>query len=53
MLGPPPTRSRAAMPSARQLDELDNLVDDLNRTVVEQLLEIGGDAPRGGACAWC
>ena len=31
---------------ARQLDELDNLVDDLNRTVVEQVLEIGGDRAR-------
>ena len=31
---------------ARQLDELDNLVDDLNRTVVEQVLEIGGDHAR-------
>ena len=41
------TRSRTATPSARaQLDELDNLVDDLNRTVVEQVLEIGGDRAR-------
>jgi phosphate transport system protein len=31
---------------AQQLDELDNLVDDLNRTVVEQVLEIGGDRAR-------
>jgi phosphate transport system protein len=31
---------------ARQLDELDNLVDDLNRSVVEQVLEIGGDRAR-------
>jgi phosphate transport system protein len=31
---------------ARQLDFLDNLVDDLNRTVVEQVLEIGGDRAR-------
>jgi phosphate transport system protein len=31
---------------ARQLDELDNLVDDLNRAVVEQVLEIGGDRAR-------
>jgi phosphate transport system protein len=31
---------------ARQLDYLDNLVDDLNRTVVEQVLEIGGDRAR-------
>jgi phosphate transport system protein len=28
---------------ARQLDELDNLVDDLNRTVIAQVLELGGD----------
>jgi phosphate transport system protein len=28
---------------ARGLDELDNLVDDLNRVVVEQVLELGGD----------
>jgi phosphate transport system protein len=31
---------------ARQLDELDNLVDDLNRAVVEQVLEMGGDRAR-------
>ena len=31
---------------ARQLDELDNLVDDLNRSVVAQVLEIGGDRAR-------
>lgn len=31
---------------ARQLDYLDNLVDDLNRAVVEQVLEIGGDHAR-------
>jgi phosphate transport system protein len=31
---------------ARQLDELDNLVDDLNRAVVEQVLELGGDHAR-------
>jgi phosphate transport system protein len=31
---------------AQKLDELDNLVDDLNRTVVEQVLEIGGDHAR-------
>jgi phosphate transport system protein len=31
---------------ARQLDHLDNLVDDLNRAVVEQVLEIGGDRAR-------
>jgi phosphate transport system protein len=31
---------------ARQLDYLDNLVDDLNRSVVEQVLEIGGDRAR-------
>ncbi len=28
---------------ARQLDELDNLVDDLNRTVVGQVLDLAGD----------
>jgi phosphate transport system protein len=28
---------------ARQLDELDNLVDDLNRTVIAEVLELGGD----------
>ncbi len=31
---------------ARRLDELDNLVDDLNRAVVEQVLELGGDRAR-------
>ncbi|HET6174103.1 MAG TPA: PhoU domain-containing protein [Gaiellales bacterium] len=31
---------------AQQLDELDNLVDDLNRIVVEQVLELGGDRSR-------
>jgi phosphate transport system protein len=31
---------------ARQLDELDNLVDDLNRSVVAQVLELGGDRGR-------
>jgi phosphate transport system protein len=31
---------------ARQLDELDNLVDDLNRAVVERVLELGGDHAR-------
>jgi phosphate transport system protein len=31
---------------ARRLDELDNLVDDLNRTVVEQVLELGGNRAR-------
>jgi phosphate transport system protein len=31
---------------ARQMDELDNLVDDLNRSVVEQVLELGGDRDR-------
>ena len=31
---------------ARKLDELDNLVDDLNRSVVEQVLELGGDRAR-------
>jgi phosphate transport system protein len=31
---------------ARQLDYLDNLVDDLNRSVVEQVLELGGDLAR-------
>jgi phosphate transport system protein len=31
---------------ARQLDFLDNLVDDLNRTVVQQVLELGGDRAR-------
>jgi phosphate transport system protein len=28
---------------AQQLDELDNLVDDLNRAVVEQVLDLAGD----------
>ncbi len=28
---------------AQQLDELDNLVDDLNRSVVEQVLDLAGD----------
>ena len=31
---------------ALQLDQLDNLVDDLNRSVVEQVLAIGGDHAR-------
>jgi phosphate transport system protein len=31
---------------ASKLDELDNLVDDLNRSVVEQVLELGGDRAR-------
>jgi phosphate transport system protein len=31
---------------ARKLDELDNLVDDLNRSVVEQVIELGGDRAR-------
>jgi phosphate transport system protein len=31
---------------ARRLDELDNLVDDLNRVVVAQVLELGGDHAR-------
>jgi phosphate transport system protein len=31
---------------AQQLDQLDNLVDDLNRSVVEQVLAIGGDHAR-------
>jgi phosphate transport system protein len=31
---------------AQQLDQLDNLVDDLNRNVVEQVLELGGDHAR-------
>jgi phosphate transport system protein len=31
---------------ARSLEELDNLVDDLNRTVIEQVLELGGDRAR-------
>ena len=35
--------SRRDAARARQLDELDNLVDDLNRSVVEQVLELGGD----------
>jgi phosphate transport system protein len=35
--------SRRDAERAQQLDELDNLVDDLNRTVVEQVLELGGD----------
>jgi phosphate transport system protein len=35
--------SRRDAARARQLDELDNLVDDLNRSVVEQVLAIGGD----------
>ena len=38
--------SRRDAERAQQLDELDNLVDDLNRTVVEQVLEIGGDHAR-------
>ncbi len=31
---------------AQRLEQLDNLVDDLNRTVVEQVLAIGGDHAR-------
>jgi phosphate transport system protein len=31
---------------AQQLEQLDNLVDDLNRNVVEQVLAIGGDHAR-------
>jgi phosphate transport system protein len=31
---------------ARQLEELDNLVDTLNRSVVEHVLELGGDRAR-------
>ena len=31
---------------AQQLEQLDNLVDDLNRSVVEQVLVIGGDHAR-------
>jgi len=31
---------------AHSLDELDNLVDYLNRTVIEQVLELGGDRAR-------
>ena len=31
---------------ARKLDELDNLVDELNRSVVEQVIELGGDRAR-------
>jgi phosphate transport system protein len=31
---------------AQQLEQLDNLVDDLNRSVVEQVLAIGGDHAR-------
>jgi phosphate transport system protein len=31
---------------ARQLDELDNLVDELNRSVVEQVLDLAGDRAR-------
>lgn len=31
---------------ARHLEELDNLVDDLNRAVVEQVLELDGDRER-------
>ena len=38
--------SRRDAARAQQLDELDNLVDDLNRTVVEQVLELGGDRAR-------
>ena len=38
--------SRRDAARAQQLDELDNLVDELNRTVVEQVLEIGGDHAR-------
>jgi len=35
--------SRRDAARAAQLDELDNLVDELNRSVVEQVLELGGD----------
>jgi phosphate transport system protein len=38
--------SRRDAARARQLDELDDLVDDLNRSVVEQVLAIGGDHAR-------
>lgn len=38
------TRRDAAR--AQQLEQLDNLVDDLNRSVVEQVLAIGGDHAR-------
>jgi phosphate transport system protein len=35
--------SRRDAARAQQLDELDNLVDDLNRAVVEQVLDLAGD----------
>ena len=35
--------SRRDAARAQQLDELDNLVDDLNRSVVEQVLDLAGD----------
>ena len=35
--------SRRDAERAQQLDELDNLVDDLNRSVVEQVLDLAGD----------
>ena len=35
--------SRRDAARAQQLDELDNLVDDLNRSVVEQVLDLSGD----------
>ena len=44
---PRPTPSRTATPRGPgNSTQLDNLVDDLNRTVVEQVLEIGGDRMR-------
>ena len=39
----PTPSSRRDAERAQQLDELDNLVDDLNRTVVEQVLDLAGD----------
>jgi phosphate transport system protein len=38
--------SRRDAARAQQLDELDNLVDDLNRSVVEQVLDLAGDRDR-------
>jgi phosphate transport system protein len=38
--------SRRDAARAQQLDELDNLVDDLNRSVVEQVLDLAGDRER-------